>query len=178
MEKKILFSGVKDGDTFEVGGIEFIKFPEKDGVVPAVAKDVLFTSRFGKTNNLKESPVLKKLTDEVLPKIIEAVGEENLCTFKTDLTSWDGLKTYGELESMISLPTMGFYRENVKIFDRYKANRWWWLATPDSTAEHGNSSWILCVSPRGLIGGDICGRGGGVRPFCIFKSSIFGSFEE
>ena len=179
MEKEALFHGVKDGDTFEVTGIEFIKFPEKDGVVPAVTKDILFTSRFGKNNDLKESLVLKKLKDDVLPKIIEAVGEENLCSFKTDLTAWDGLKTYGELESRISLPTMDFYRENVQIFDRYKSDRWWWLATPDSTADHVSDEWVLCVSPRGYLSRDFCNCDfGGVRPFCIFKSDIFGAFEE
>ena len=111
---------------------------------------------------------------------MEAVGDDNLCSFKTDLTTLDGLKTYGEIESKISLPTMDFYRANVELFDKHKAERWWWLATADSAAPHWREDpFVLCVSPRGSIINDIYDSGnGGVRPFCIFKSSIFGSSEE
>lgn len=172
------YTVVEDGDIFMVGDMEFIKFPDVNGMTPAVSKDILFTSRFGNNNDLRESEVMKKLQTEVLPKIIEAVGAENLCTIKTDLTTLDGLKPYGEMESLISLPTFDFYRANVAIFDKHKANRWWWLATPDSAPPHSDPTWILCVAPSGRIIGDYCGDVDGVRPFLIFKSSIFESSEE
>ena len=177
--KKVCIPSVKDGETFKVGGIEFIKFPDVDGMTPAVAKDILFTSRFGSNNNLKESDVLKKMEEEVLPKIIEAVGKENLCPIKTDLTTLDGLTPYGEMESLISLPTFDFYRANVGIFDQHKVKNWWWLATPESAKPHDDPTWVVCVAPSGFIdygnyGGDYLG----VRPFLIFVSSIFGSCEE
>ena len=180
MEQNILFPGVKDGETFEVAGIEFIKFHSADGMTPVVAKDILFTNRFGNNNNFAESQILRRLQEEVLPKIVGAVGEDNVCSFKTDLTTWDGLKTYGEVESKISLPTMDFYRSNPEIFDKYKADRWWWLATADSAAPRwGDDPFVLCVSPHGFINGDgFINVSIGVRPFCIFKSSIFGSSEE
>ena len=180
MEQNILFPGVKDGETFEVAGIEFIKFPSADGMTPVVAKDTLFTNEFGRNNNFAESKVLRRLQEEILPQIVEAVGEDNVCSFKTDLTTWDGLKTYGEIESKISLPTMDFYRRNPEIFDKYKADRWWWLATADSAAPRwDNDPLVLCVSPLGCIYGvNYNFDSSGVRPFCIFKSSIFGSSEE
>ena len=173
--KAICLAGIKDGETFKVGGIEFIKFPSVDGKTPAVAKDILFTSRFGDNNNLEESTVLKKLREEVLPKIIADVGAEKLCTIKTDLTTLDGLKPYADLESLISLPTFDFYRANVKIFDQYKVNKWWWLATPESAQSHDAPNWVVCVAPSGgdfRYDGYDYGRGG-VRPFCILKSNIF-----
>ena len=177
--KKFCIPSVKDGETFTVGGIEFIKFPDVDGMTPAVAKDILFTSRFGSNNNLKESDVLKKMEEEVLPKVIEAVGKENLCPIKTDLTTLDGLTPYGEMESLISLPTFDFYRANVNIFDQHKVKNWWWLATPESAAPHDDPDYIVCVAPSGYIGNfgylnDI----NGVRPFLIFVSSIFDPCEE
>ena len=180
MEQNILFPGVKDGETFEVAGIEFIKFPGVDGMTPVVAKDILFTNRFGNNNNFAESQILRRLQEEILPRIVEAVGEDNVCSFKTDLTTWDGLRTYGEVESKISLPTMDFYRSHPEIFDKYKADRWWWLATADSAAPRWEDDPIvLCVSPRGHFDNGFCdGDNCGVRPFCIFKSSIFGSSEE
>ena len=145
------FSGLQDGEVFKLAGIEFIKFPSKDGQTPIVAKNVLFKSAFGENNDLGSSEVLKKLEADVLPQIIAAIGEDAICTFQTDLTTLDGLKPYGVMESRISIPTMDFYRENVEIFDKYKVDDWWWLATPESATPHDYPYWILCVSPSGGI---------------------------
>ena len=176
---KVLFPGVQDGETFMVGDIEFIKFPDQDGVTPVLAKDIAFFSSFGGTNNLAESPILTRIRKEFLPKIVEAVGEENICTFKTDLTTWDGLKSYGELESKISLPTMDFYRKHVDIFDRHKVDGWCWLATPDSAQPHDDPWYVLCVSPSGFLNYDYYDSVIiGVRPFLYFVSSIFGPCEQ
>ena len=172
-------SNVPDGGAFEVAGIEFIKFPAEDGKVPAVAKDALFVSRFGRNNDFRQSDVLKKLEAEVLPKIIEAVGEDKLHTIHTDLTALDGLKTYGMMESLISLPTLDFYRKHVEIFDKHKVRNWWWLATPESAQPHYDPVWTLCVTPSGSVSsGDDCSLDNGVRPFCIFDASIFESSAE
>lgn len=171
-----LLHGVKDGETFTIAGIEFIKFPSVDGTTPVVARSCLFASKFGGSNDLRRSPILKKLETDVLPKIIAAVGEENICTIKTDLTTLDGLKPYGVMESLISLPTLDFYRANVSIFDKYKVDNWFWLATPESAQPHDDPRWILCVSPSGCVYFN-CIIGFGVRPFLILKSSIFESSE-
>lgn len=181
ISKEKSIPSIKDGETFSVGGMDFIKFPDKNGMTPVVMKNIAFTSRFGDNNNLQESEVLQRMETELLPKIIAAIGEENVCTFKTDLTTLDGLKPYGELESRISLPTLDFYRTNVETFDQYNPGNWWWLATPESAKPHDDPFWTLCVSPSGYIGhyGYFSGDFGyGVRPFLIFKSSIFESFEE
>lgn len=171
--------GVKDGETFTIAGIEFIKFPAVNGKVPVMTRGYLFTSQFGnRSNDLRQSPILKKMQDEILPKIIEAIGEENVCTFQTDLTTLDGLKPYGVLESKVSLPTLDFYRANVEIFDKYKVDRRFWLATPESAKPHDDPYWTLCVSPSGYFYYYYCSLGYAVRPFFYFESSIFGSCEE
>ena len=169
---------IDNGATFEVAGIEFIKLPYADGMVAAVARNILFRSTFGENNNLTTSNVLKTLQTEILPSIIKAVGEENVCEFETDLTTLDGLKPYPALKSKISLPTLDFYRRNVEVFDKYKVNSWSWLATPESSEEHSNSISTLCVSPVGNLLYINYGNNIGVRPFLIFKSSIFESFEN
>lgn len=176
--KKIVIPNVPDGGTFEVAGIKFIKFPAEDGKIPAVAKDILFLSRFGSNNDFRKSDVLQKLEEEVLPKIIEAVGEESLHTIHTDLTALDGLKPYGVMESRISLPTLDFYRKHVEIFDKHKVKKWWWLATPESAPEHSNDCWTLCVTPSGGVCVGYYYGAGGVRPVLLFDASIFESFAE
>lgn len=173
------FPGVKDGGTFTVAGMDFIKFPDVDGKTPVVMKDIAFYSRFGYNNDLRSSDVLRKMEEKILPQIIEAVGEDNVLTFRTDLTTLDGLKPYGMMESRISLPTFDFYRANVEIFDKYKLDNWWWLATPESAQPHDAPKWVVCVSPSGyVVNYDYDYLDGGVRPFLIFNSSIFESSEE
>ena len=176
--KTIGFPSVKDGETFQLAGIEFIKFPEVDGMTPVITRGIQFRSQFGSNNDLRASRVLEKMQEVFLPKIVAAVGEENVCTFRTDLTTLDGLKPYGVMESKMSLPTMDFYRENVEIFDKYPVNAWWWLATPESAKPHYDPWWILCVSPSGYVNYGRYDFDRGVRPFLFLKSSIFESFEE
>ena len=176
---KILFPGVQDGETFMVGDIEFIKFPDQGGITPVLAKNIAFFSSYGDNNNLAESQILPRMKQEFLPKIVETVGEGNVCMFKTDLTTWDGLQVYGELESKISLPTMDFYRKHVDIFDQHKVNRWFWLATADSAKPHDDPWYVLCVSPSGyLYFGNYLIVSYGVRPFLYFNSSIFAPCEQ
>ena len=171
-------SEVKVGQVFKIGEVEFIKFSDVEGVTEAVTKDLIFKSEFGRNNNFAESKILGKLKDEFLPKISAAIGIENICDINTDLTSLDGLKTYGSMTSKISIPTFDFYRNNVEIFDKYKVDGWWWLATPDTTPEHYNDWWVRCVSPVGNINyGGYC-INDGVRPFLRFVSSISVSCEE
>ena len=175
---EVLFHGVKDGETFTIAGMEFIKFPSVDDKTPVVMKNIAFQSRFGSDNDLSKSTVLSKMEKEILPKIIEAVGEDNVLIFETDLTALDGLKPYADLESKISLPTFDFYRTHVEIFDKHNPSTWWWLATPESAMPHCDPNWIVCVSPSGYIYDGRYGNGdSGVRPFLIFNSSIFGSSE-
>ena len=174
----VVFPNVKDGETFTVAGMEFIKFPSADGKTPVVMKGIAFHSRFGNNNDLRESVVLQKLQKDILPKIVEAIGEENVFTFQTDLTTLDGLKPYGVMEAKISLPTFDFYRTNVEIFDKYNPEKWWWLATPESAKPHYDPTWVVCVSPSGCVDNYYYDIDYGVRPFLIFNSSIFESSEE
>ena len=99
---------------------------------------------------------------------------ENVCTVEVDLTSDDGLKDYGKVERRAASLTAEQYRKYVAVLDRHKPDAWWWLATPHSTATHGNEDWVKCVSPSGGIHyGHYFYGFNGVRPFCILKSSIF-----
>lgn len=179
MKTTMKLSEIKRGNTFSIAGMEFIKFDDKNGQTIAVNKDILFRSAFGKDNNFAQSEILKKLENNILPKISAEIGEENICEFETDLVSLDGSKKHGKIRSKVSLPTFDFYRNNVEIFDKYKPDCWWWLATPDTTSDHLSDDWIVCVSPLGSIRNYFyVNLIIGVRPFWIFVSSISVSCEE
>ena len=164
---------IKIGETFKVADIEFIKFADENGHTVAVSKKSVFDSRFGENNNFAESVVKSRLESEILPKIEKAVGTENIVEHEVDLLSLDGDDKWGKVKCKISIPTFDFYRHNVKIFDKYKFDEWWWLATPETTAKHYNDWWTVCVSPHGRFYGNCYDNSGAVRPFCIVKSSIF-----
>lgn len=171
MEKILKIVGV--GEVFKVAGFEFIKFYDENGNTVAVAKDGWFNSTFGRNNNLAESKILKRLKEEFLPKIEAAIGAENILEHEVDLLSLDGSDKWGKIKEKISIPTFDFYRKHVKVFDKHKVSDWWWLATPDTTSEHLNDDWVRCVAPSGDISNcDSYYRNFGVRPFCIFVSSI------
>ena len=174
MAKKVILSEVGVGEVFKVAGFDFIKFYDENGKTVAVAKNLLFNSFFGGNINFAESTILEKLKKEVLAKLEKAIGAENVVEHEVDLLSLDGSDKWGKVKTKISLPTFDFYRKHVKIFDKHKVDDWWWLATPETTTDHcNNDSWVTCVSPRGgmdYYDGDYCNDG--VRPFCIFVSSI------
>lgn len=163
---------VETGKTFEVAGFEGIKVKENDKGTFVVLKDCVFDSIFGSDNNLHESKILKRLQEEILPKIEEAVGADNVLEFETDLTTLDGLKPYEPLKSKISLPTLDFYRENVDVFDKHNPGRWWWLATPESAKPHSDPWWTVCVAPSGCVGNNFYDYDRGVRPILFFVSDI------
>ena len=166
---------VNEGETFKIGDIELIRFPEINGGVPVVAKDSIARMKFGESNNLKESTELQEELDGFLKKITNVIGEENVLSFETDLLSLDGGDKYGKMTSKVSLPTLDFYRSNRKIFDKHKLDKYYWLATPDSN----DNSLVLCVAPSGYIYyDDGCHDSGGVRPFLRFVSSISVSCED
>ena len=164
---------IANGELFEVAGIEFIKFADENGQTVAVAKDTLYNSQFGNdNNNFAESIIKSRLEKEILPKIEKEIGAENIVEHEVDLLSLDGDDKWGKIKCKISIPTFDFYRRNVKIFDKYNPNQWWWLATPDTTSAHYNDVWVSCVAPRGGINDGSCNGNFGVRPFIIFASSI------
>ena len=176
---EVMLSDVQVSKTFKVANIEFIKFAQEGDRVIVVTKDLQFNSYFGKNNNFSESDVLKKLLDEMLPKIEAAIGTENVLEFETDLFSLDGSREYGVMKSKVALPTFDFYRNNREIFNKYSVDGWWWLTTPDSTPEYNSSALVVCVSPSGRICCNISSYYcSGVRPFYIFNSSISVSCEE
>ena len=179
MEKNyIKLSNVGNGKTFFVGEVEFIKFYDEDGATVAVTKDCICEMEFGSNNDFSSSEILKKLQEDFLPDIAAAVGIENICDIETDLTTLDGLKPYENLVSKVTLPTFDFYRKNVEVFDKYKLDRWWWLATPETAQPHYNPVWITGVSPVGNVNCNYYSNVSGVRPFLRFVSSISVSCEE
>ena len=170
----IRLSDIPAGEAFKLGDHEMIVLEQSGDTTAVIRKELLVDSVvFGKNNRYEGSNVdaeCNKFADE----IAAIVGAENLVEHTVDLTSDDGLKDYGKIRRRASLLTADLYRRYVEILDKHKIDKWWWLATPHSTARHKNASWVKCVVPSGIIDYDGYYDGlDGVRPFCILKSNIF-----
>lgn len=169
----IKLSDVAVGETFKIGEYEFIVLEHSRETTAAILKDLLFENKvFGKSNNFSGSYV-DNLCKDFADEISGVVGANNLVEHTVDLTSDDGLKDYGKVKRRVSLLTANLYRRYVEILDKYKVNKWWWLATAWSTPKHNDAVLVKCVAPAGIIFNFICNYNYGVRPFCIFNSSIF-----
>lgn len=164
-------------DTCKLGEFEFVvlehNYRGTEGTA-LILKDLYREGeKFGENNNYSGSNV-QKICREFAQKMKELVGEENLIEHVVDLTSDDGLDDYECIVEDVSLMTTDMYRRFVRILDKYKIDKWWWLATAWSTPPHGDETWVKCVSPSGVINISVSGDDyGGVRPFCILKSDIF-----
>lgn len=163
--------------TITVAGVEFIVLDKKEDKVICLTRDFVFENeQFDRnSNNYATSAIRKKLNNEFLPKLIEAVGAENILDIEIDLTSDDGLDDYGKVTDKVGLLTDSMYRKYNRIIEDYPVDDWWWLATPYSTPHRGYDSLVRCVISNGTLDNIYCNNNVGVRPFCIFSSAIFES---
>jgi hypothetical protein len=130
----------------------------------------------GSCNNWKCSDLRKELNTDLKDKIEDELGKGALVGFERDLLSMDGQTEYGTCKDLVSLISVDEYRKYRKFLP--STDRYWWTITPDSTPCNNDSTCLRVVSPGGYIGGISCNVGSGVRPFCIFSSSIFESEED
>lgn len=130
---------------------------------------------FGKTNDWRESDIRKFLNTEFLEKIENEIGKDNVIEFERNLLSLDGQTEYGSCMDKVSIISAFEYIRNRKLLPN--TGDWWWTLTADSTPCNDDDYWVRVVSSSGCISNDCCNDYYGVRPFCIFSSSIFESGE-
>lgn len=130
----------------------------------------------GSCNNWKCSDLRKELNTDLKDKIEDELGKGALVGFERDLLSMDGQTEYGTCKDLVSLISVDEYRKYRKFLP--STDRYWWTITPDSTPCNNDSTCLRVVSPGGRIGIYYYDDGSGVRPFCIFSSSIFESEED
>lgn len=170
------FRSLEIGDTFELAGLTWKMLDRTDKGIVCLAERIKDSFDFGTNNDWKESSIRKYLNKEFYEKLVDEIGEDHVVTFERVLTSLDGQKEYGSCEDKVSIISLDEYRKYRELIPNEKY--WWWTLTPDSTKCNNDTSWVCIVSPGGRIHCNICDRSDGVRPFCIFSSSIFESEED
>lgn len=161
------------GKTVEIAGMEWMILDKTEKGYFAVldgfdGKERTFDSD---SNNWISSELREELNTKFLKKISDELGEDAVIGFDRDLLSLDGQTEYGHCEDKISLLTVDEYRKYRKLLPNMP--KWWWLITPWSTPVNDYNSTLTVVSPSGVIRNYCCCFSSGVRPVCIFSSSIF-----
>lgn len=161
------------GKAIELAGMEWLILDKTEKGYFAIlngfdGKERTFDSN---SNNWISSKLRNELNTRFLKKITDELGEDAVIEFDRDLLSLDGQTEYGHCEDKISLLTVDEYRKYRKLLPNMP--KWWWLLTPWSTPANGYSTIIAVVSPSGDVDNGFYYDGNGVRPACIFSSSIF-----
>lgn len=116
---------------------------------------------------------LKKLCDtEILKDFGEEFGEENIETDIVDLITVDGQKI-GETKCKVRPLTFDEARKYTELTPNDELDDYYWTCSAWSTEERGWKYALTVVSPSGVIRNYCCCFSSGVRPVCIFSSSIF-----
>ena len=169
-------SGLKIGDTFKIAGLDWkiIDITDKgySCLCEILEEDMKFDDS---SNDWRSSGLRKYLNGDFLKKISDEVGEENIVKFERDLLSLDGQTEYEKCEDSVSLLTVDEYRKYRSLIPNEK--KWWWLITPWSTPCNDYEYPVTVVASSGIIHDWDYDIDIGVRPFCIFSSSIFESEE-
>ena len=127
-------------------------------------------SQFGNNNNYAYSNIREKLNNSDLAEKLKEEFGDKLIPIRTNLLSLDGLDDYGVVEGdVLAIPTLNLYRECRKKIPNI--DRWWWLATPDSTPSGYSSDRVQYVDSDGGVG--CCWHCGSraVRPFFVVEQN-------
>lgn len=172
---KSSLKGLKIGDIFRLVGLEWrILDITNEGYVCQTTECWKESVKFdSKSNDWKVSGLRNLLNTEFYEMLSAEIGSNNIVEFERDLLSLDGLDEYGKCMDNVSIISVDEYRKHRKLIPNCK--KWFWTLTPDSTKCNDDTSWIRVVSPSGNVGNNNYDGSNGVRPFCIFSSSLFES---
>lgn len=166
--------GLGIGDTFELADTTW-KILDITGAGYICLADNIEDMEFdSNSNNWENSGLRGYLNGEFFEKMAAEIGSKNIIPFERNLLSLDGQTEYGKCEDKVSLLTVDEYRKYRNLIPNTK-DYWWWLVSPWSTPCNDYKRAVAVVSSAGYVSCDRCYSNYGVRPVCIFSSSIFES---
>jgi hypothetical protein len=169
-----LLEGLGIGDTFELVDTTWKILDITSAGYICLADSIEERQFDSDSSNWENSNLRDYLNEEFLEKIAAEIGLENIVPFERDLLSLDGQTEYGKCEDKVSLLAVDEYRKYRSLIPNTE-DYWWWLVSPWSTPCNDYKRTVAVVSSAGNVNSRNCRSRSGVRPFCIFSSSIFES---
>ena len=170
---KVELSTVDPGNVIDLGEDEFVVLDHDDGGTLVISKELMEEDvKFGENTDFNGSNVQHVLYKDILPKIEDVVGSENILPQTIKLTTVDNQNVYEDVTGKIRLLTFDEARKYNQLIVNEDLGDYWWLMTPWTSRDRWEYP-VAVVSP----GGSFCGRvyycGRGVRPVLYLKSNIF-----
>lgn len=166
----------KTGNQFELAGLKWKIIDVLDLGCMCLAEKSESTRFDPDINDWRISELRQHLNSDLLEKIENEIGEENVIGFERNLLSVDGQKEYEKCKDKVSMLALDEYRKYRSLIPNEEY--YWWLLTPWSTPCNEYYKWTAVVLPSGNISSRNCNNCVGVRPVCIFSPSIFESKEK
>lgn len=161
----------KAGNQFELAGLKWKILDVLDSGCMCLAEKSELMRFDPDINDWRISELRQHLNSDLLEKIEDEIGEENVIGFERDLLSVDGQNQYRACKDKVSLLTLDEYRKCRSLIPNEEY--YWWLLTPWSTPCNEYYKWMAVVVPSGNVVYGVCRNSFGVRPVCIFSPSIF-----
>ena len=171
-------SNLEPGERFETELGRFIVLDQdREHGWTKVIQDNFYTEdvKFGDTNDYKKSE-LKELFDGEITEAYSKVFDDALVEHTTQVRSVDN-QDYGEITCKVRPLTFDEAREYNRLVVNKSLPDWWWTCSPWSSEDRGWKYSVAVVSSGGDIYHYYYDLTIGVRPFCIFPSSLFESEE-
>lgn len=166
--------GLGIGDTFELADTTWKILDITSAGYICLADSIEDMKFDSDSNNWENSGLRSYLNGEFFEKMTAEIGLENIVPFERNLLSLDGQTEYGKCEDKVSLLAVDEYRKYRSLIPNTK-DYWWWLVSPWSTPCNDYKKSVAVVSSAGCFNYNSCDCYDGVRPVCIFSSSIFES---
>ena len=174
-KNKVMLKDIPVGGKFDTGIGRFIVLEQKENSTAVITEDLYREDvKFDDDcTDYKKSSLRELCEGEILNEFVTEFGEDNICENEAGLVTVDGQKVFEKLLTKVRPLTFDEAREYNDLLVNKDLPDWYWTCTPWSTKERGWEYSVAVVSPSGRMSSDYCDSGRGVRPFCIFSSSIF-----
>lgn len=170
---KVKLSTVKSGGVIELGEDEFVVLDHNEGGTLVISKDLMAEDvKFGNNTDFNGSNVQRVLYEDILPKMEDVVGSENILPQTIKLTTIDNQNVYEDVTGKIRLLTFDEARKYNLLIINEDLGDYWWLMTPWTSEDRWEHP-VAVVSPDGDFGFRYFNCSNGVRPVLYLKSNIF-----
>lgn len=170
---KVELSTVDPGNVIDLGEDEFVVLDHDEGGTLVISKELMEEDvKFGDNADFNGSNVQHVLYEDILPKMEDVVGSENILPQTIKLTTIDNQNVYEDVTGKIRLLTFDEARKYNLLIVNEELDGYWWLMTPWTSKDRWEYP-IAVVSPVGFFGIRVCSYCDGVRPVLYLKSNIF-----
>lgn len=172
-QDKVELSTVAPGGVIDLVEDEFVVLDHDDGGTLVISKDFMEEDvKFGDNTDFNGSNVQRVLYEDILPKLEEAVGKDNILSQTVKLTTVDNQNVYEDVTGKIRLLTFDEARKYNPLIVNEELDDYWWLMTSWTSNDRVDYP-VAVVSPVGYVGLRSYYYYIGVRPVLYLKSNIF-----